>query len=60
VLKSVEAVRRHVADERRKLQDDVFESPPSDWLGFQRMLGMYQQLKQLSEELKLLTNPEDQ
>lgn len=44
-------VRKLVAD-RSDMERDVFNSPPSDWPGFQRRLGAYIELERLIAELE--------
>lgn len=51
MLKSVGAVQRLVAEELEALRNSVFEQPPSDWAGFQKMLGQYQALSNIRTEI---------
>lgn len=50
-LRSVSAVLRRVDEQLEELRRTVFDQPPSDWSGFQKMLGQYQALTVLREEV---------
>ena len=59
MLKGTSAVRAHVAEQLEQLRLNVFEQPPSDWNGFQQLLGAYQALLRLQAELTPPLNGED-
>lgn len=51
MLRSVAAVQRLVEEQLEQLRVSVFEQPPSDWAGFQNLLGRYQALSSLRAEV---------
>ena len=60
MLKSVAAAAKLVDDELEQLRLNVFERPPSDWAGFQLLMGSYQALSRLAAELSAdPIHPED-
>jgi hypothetical protein len=48
----LEKFLRQLVSKRSEMERSVFDSPPSDWAGFQRRLGAYVEL----EELIVLVN----
>jgi hypothetical protein len=59
-IKTVAEARKHAEAQLEQLRLNVFERPPSDWDGFQRLLGSYQAYSQQVADLTPLKNDEDE